>query len=225
MTNHSGGAPVLYEDRTLFPTQVPNSQEPQRPQKTGLSAVGVIIVAIFAAAVAAGIVYFMIGMNPPATATTKPPVTENIAGITEDTPVDQIKTEAGLRKLIAEREKADSRQEVDLLKAQVAQMKKYDDLAMLEAQVVNQKAAVDASIAKAEAAGVPKEMLDEFKTVPTAPEPWQEKTERELRDYVKAMGEKNASITTRLEDWRIARARAQGQADADRKDCSVPGQC
>lgn len=221
MANQSShGAPIVYEDRTLFPTPIADDHRTQPPPKTGLSAIGVLLVAVFAAAVAGAIVYFLPAMTTDAS--TKPPPEEvDTIPIDARTNPEDLKTEEGLRKLITAMQKEDDQKQVDLLKAQVDEMKDYKELASLSAQVEMQQNAVAQQIAAAEAANAPASMLEEFRNVPEAPDlEWRLKQEDTLRTYVTAMREKAEAIETRLDKLRLDRARAQGARDADAKPCA-----
>lgn len=219
MSHPHSGTPVLYEDRTLFPTPIPEDQRrpPPPPPKTGLSAAGVLMVAVFAAAVAAGVVFFFLRNTPPVD---KPPVKETVT-ITPETNPDDIKTEDGLRKLLAMRQQENSQKEVEDLKAKVATLNTYEELASLETKIASSKAAVATQIKAAEDAKVPAKTLEEFKTMPEEPDlEWRLKQEDTLRNYVKELDAKAEDIRTRLRKIELDRARASGAAAADSKPCA-----
>ena len=179
----SGNAPVLYEDRTLFPTPVRDERRPEPPPpRTGLSAVGVLLVAVFAAAVAGGIVWFASqSMTSPATTAAPSPQlaelrqeNERLAGVIKQFEQNQAQARIeGYEDRITE------------LEAQVANFGSYGRLAELEQQISQRKQEIERLIAQPERQRMPANA----RAIPASENDttWVARVETELQDYLETL--------------------------------------
>lgn len=179
----SGNAPVLYEDRTLFPQPIPDHEKaPPPPPRTGLSAFGVLAVAAVAAAIAGGVVWFA-SQSMTGTATTPasdPQIVElrkeneRLAGVIEQFEQNQAQA------------KIDGyEQRISDLEAQVANFGSYGRLAELEQQISARKAEIERLIGQPERQRMPA-------SARAIPEPdndttWVARVENELEDYLETL--------------------------------------
>ncbi|WP_084398002.1 coiled-coil domain-containing protein [Henriciella aquimarina] len=185
----SGGAPVLYEDRTLFPSPVQEQPEPPRRERAGLSAAGVLLVAALAAAVAAIIVWFVISAAGTG-ATTSPELEElreqnaelqrQIDSFKESAVADQIQ---GLEDQVASLT-AD-------LEARIDASARYRELENLEADIQERRDDIDELLAEPERQRMP-DGAKEIDAVPT----WIADAEKTLRDYLDYLNERVEQVTT-----------------------------
>lgn len=182
--------PAMYEDRTLFPTPITEQPHPEPPPpRTGLSAAGVLLVAVFAAAVAAVIVWFATQTSNTG-GSASPQVTElenTIADLEAQLQeyqasevADQI---AGLENQI-ETLTAD-------LEARIEASSRYREIESLEADIAEGLEDIDLLLAEPERQRMP----PAAKEVDPAPA-WIADTEQELRDYLDYINERIEQITT-----------------------------
>lgn len=180
----SGGAPVLYEDRTLFPTPMPERPQPQHDHvehKTGLSAAGVLAVAALAAAIAGGIVWAVLTFANPG------------AGPADDPRMAQLQADnAALREQLAAIDEAGRAKEISDYQTRIAQLEatianygSYGDLAELEQKIAGRKQEIERLLAQPERQRMPASA----RAIP-APENdtvWVNRVESELEDYLKVL--------------------------------------
>ncbi len=228
MTNPPGGTPVIYEDRTLFPTPIAQPQSDSVPPRTGLSTGGVMLVAVFAAAIAAAVVYFLMpiinaGDERPAPVqpvAQQPCVPLNTISVNSDT--SQFCTLAEWAKY-KERSDAQIRQREE---EALATLRQYQTLSDAELERDTQLASVKAAIEEAKAANIGGRTLEIFETMPEGPDPdWKLKTENEIRQYAKTLENKAKAIRNDIEKIKLARARNEGIASVDLETCDTPGGC
>ncbi|MEQ8557339.1 MAG: hypothetical protein RIB03_03395 [Henriciella sp.] len=184
MSSQSGNAPVLYEDRTLFPQPVHERQQ-EPPPRTGLSAMGVIVVAILAAAVAGAIVWFASQSTGGSTAST------TTAEPSEDFIALQKENER-LAGVIEEFQENQAQQKIDNYETRIAELEAtvdnfgaYGRLAELEQKIAAQKAEIERLLAQPERQRMPASARE-------IPEPendtaWVSRVEDELEDYLKIL--------------------------------------
>ena len=195
-TDVSGGAgqgrpPAMYEDRTLFPTPIVERQQPEPPPRTGLSAMGVLLVAVFAAAVAAVIVWFATqatgGSSGGSTSSQVSELQETIAeleGQLEEYEASETAEQiAGLESQI-ETLQAD-------LEARIEASSRYREIESLEADIAETLEDIDLLLAEPERQRMP----DSAKEIEPAPS-WVADTEESLRDYLDYLKERTEEITT-----------------------------
>lgn len=227
MTNPSGGTPVVYEDRTLFPTPIQEEQRraPPPPQKTGLSLAGVLVVAALAAGVAAGVMYVLspVPVGPAPVAQTEPCVPLNTITVNSDT--GKFCTTAEWAKYDSERNAQGTQKEIEEQRAELAALSKYQTLANAELDVKTQYSDVEEAIKEAVAAGIGGKTLEDMQKLPEAPPEWRDKTEVGLRQYAQDLKSKASDIRKQIDDIRLARARQAGVNSVDRETCDTPGGC
>ncbi|MEM5518596.1 hypothetical protein WNY37_16685 [Henriciella sp. AS95] len=180
-----GGTPVLYEDRTLFPTPIQEPPQQQRRDddvKTGLSAGGVLMVAFLAAAVAGALVWAAL----------------TFAGPSDGTPasnpeLEQLRADnEALRQTLADIEEKDLDNEITGYQTKIAELEaqidnygEYGELAGLEQQIAARKAEIERLIAQPERQRMPA-------SAKAIPEPendtaWVARVESELEDYLEVL--------------------------------------
>ncbi|MEE2878594.1 MAG: hypothetical protein VX593_06290 [Pseudomonadota bacterium] len=181
----SANAPVLYEDRTLFPQPIQDHEKepPTPPPRAGLSAVGVLAVAAVAAGIAGAVVWFASQTMDGST-----------GGPTEPDPViAELRAEnARLAKVIADIEEGQEQAQIeayetriDDLEAQVENFGSYGRLAELEQQIAARKADIERLIAQPERQRMPA-------SAKAIPEPesdisWVSRVEDELEEYLETL--------------------------------------
>lgn len=178
----TGGTPVLYEDRTLFPTPIPDHQKAPPPQdvKTGLSAAGVLMVAALAAAIAGAIVWAVLTFAGPQSSGPAGPSPELVELRQENERLASIIQNFEDQNLAAEINGYKER--ISELEATVANYGSYGDLAALEQQIAARKAEIERLLAQPERQRMPASARE-------IPEPendtaWVARVESELEDYL-----------------------------------------